>query len=79
MRSRTWGRALAPRFRYDESMAADALPDLANLELAAIEQAFADAGLPRFRARQVFHWIYRKGVTDFEKLIRSRPQTANFG
>ncbi len=49
-------------------MAADAFPDLANLELAAIEQAFEDAGLPRFRARQVFHWIYRKDVTDFQSM-----------
>ena len=39
--------------------------DLADLELASIEQAFAAAGLPAFRARQVFGWIYRKGVTDF--------------
>ncbi len=39
--------------------------DLANVGLPAMEQAFADAGVPRFRARQVFHWIYRKGVTDF--------------
>jgi len=48
---------------------AAALPiDLADLELSAVEQALADAGLPRFRARQVFHWIYRKGVTDFASM-----------
>jgi 23S rRNA (adenine2503-C2)-methyltransferase len=46
----------------------DSRPDLANLELAALEQAFVDAGLPKFRARQVFRWIYRKGVTDFEQM-----------
>jgi 23S rRNA (adenine2503-C2)-methyltransferase len=39
--------------------------DLANLELPQLEEAFAAAGLEKFRARQVFHWIYRKGVADF--------------
>jgi 23S rRNA (adenine2503-C2)-methyltransferase len=49
-------------------MAANPATDLANLELGAVEQAFADAGLPKFRARQVFQWIYRKGVTDFASM-----------
>ncbi len=48
--------------------------DLADLELAAMEEAFCDAGLPKFRARQVFRWIYRKGVTDFDQMSDlSRP------
>jgi len=49
-------------------MSADARVDLANLELPAMEQVFVDAGLPKFRARQVFRWIYRRGVTDFEQM-----------
>ncbi len=49
-------------------MSADARVDLANLELPAMEQAFVEAGLPKFRARQVFRWIYRRGVTDFEQM-----------
>jgi 23S rRNA (adenine2503-C2)-methyltransferase len=39
-------------------------PDLANLERLALEQALADRGHERFRARQIFRWIYRHGVTD---------------
>jgi 23S rRNA (adenine2503-C2)-methyltransferase len=39
--------------------------DLADLDLPSIEQVCAGAGLPVFRARQIFGWIYRKGVTDF--------------
>ena len=31
-----------------------------------MEGAFREAGLPKLRAKQVFRWIYRKGVTDFE-------------
>ena len=49
-------------------MPADPRPDLATLELPALEQAFVDAGLPKFRARQVFRWIYKKGVTDFAEM-----------
>lgn len=45
-----------------------AQPDLASLDLADLEQAFAARGWPRFRARQVFGWIYRKGVTDVESM-----------
>jgi 23S rRNA (adenine2503-C2)-methyltransferase len=40
-------------------------PDLAGLELSQMEAAFEAAGLQKFRARQVYQWIYRKGVTDF--------------
>ncbi|HEX7088158.1 MAG TPA: 23S rRNA (adenine(2503)-C(2))-methyltransferase RlmN [Vicinamibacterales bacterium] len=39
--------------------------DLANLDRHAMEEVFAAAGIPRFRARQVFRWVYGKGVTDF--------------
>jgi 23S rRNA (adenine2503-C2)-methyltransferase len=63
--------------------------DIANLELAQLEAAFEAAGIQKFRARQVYQWIYRKGVTDFaamtnlsqslraelaEKFIISTPQ-----
>jgi 23S rRNA (adenine2503-C2)-methyltransferase len=39
--------------------------DLAGLERAELEQAFAGLGLPAFRGRQVFRWIHARGVTDF--------------
>jgi len=45
-----------------------ALPDLADLDRPALEQLFEAAGLPRFRARQVFRSIYRKGETDFARM-----------
>jgi 23S rRNA (adenine2503-C2)-methyltransferase len=41
------------------------LPDLAELERPALEAALVQHGHERFRARQVFGWIYRRGVTDF--------------
>jgi 23S rRNA (adenine2503-C2)-methyltransferase len=39
-------------------------PDLAALERSALEDALAARGHQRFRARQIFRWIYRRGVTD---------------
>jgi 23S rRNA (adenine2503-C2)-methyltransferase len=42
--------------------------DCAELELAELEQHLASAGVPRFHARQIVQWIYRRGVTDFEAM-----------
>jgi 23S rRNA (adenine2503-C2)-methyltransferase len=39
--------------------------DLAELDRAALEAALAERGHPRFHARQIFRWVYRRGVTDF--------------
>ncbi len=45
-----------------------------------MEGSFREAGLPKLRAKQVFRWIYRKGVTDFEQMtdlpIELRAQLA---
>ena len=38
--------------------------DLAELERSALEAALAEHGHERFHARQIFRWIYRRGVTD---------------
>jgi 23S rRNA (adenine2503-C2)-methyltransferase len=39
--------------------------NLANLDRAALETALEERGHQRFRARQIFRWLYRRGVTDF--------------
>jgi 23S rRNA (adenine2503-C2)-methyltransferase len=41
---------------------------LAELELREMEAALAERGQQRFRARQLFSWIYRRGVTDLEAM-----------
>jgi 23S rRNA (adenine2503-C2)-methyltransferase len=52
-------------------------PDLADLERPALEAALEANGHPRFRGRQIFTWIYRKGVTDFEAMTNlPRPLRA---
>ena len=39
--------------------------DLAELEREEIEHALDKLGVPKFHGRQVFHWIWARGVTDF--------------
>ena len=38
--------------------------DLAELDRAGLEVSLAERGQERFRAQQIFGWIYRRGVTD---------------
>jgi 23S rRNA (adenine2503-C2)-methyltransferase len=38
--------------------------DVANLERAELEAALAERSHKRFHARQIFQWIYKRGVTD---------------
>ncbi len=49
---------------------ADGRLDLLGLPKSRIRAMFADAGLDekqaKLRAKQVFHWIYHRGVTDFD-------------
>ena len=42
--------------------------DLADLERPALEVALDARGHQRFHARQIFRWVYRRGVTDVEAM-----------
>jgi 23S rRNA (adenine2503-C2)-methyltransferase len=46
----------------------DARTDLAELSLAELETLLTARALPRFRARQVFQWIWKRRVTSFEDM-----------
>jgi 23S rRNA (adenine2503-C2)-methyltransferase len=39
--------------------------DIVQLEIHELEQTLERLGHPRFHARQIFQWIYKRGVTDF--------------
>ena len=43
-------------------------PDAAELELDELERYLASIGAPRFHARQIFQWLYRRGETNFEAM-----------
>ncbi len=40
--------------------------DLADLTLPALERLIESQGLPRFRARQIFQWIWKRGAMSFD-------------
>ena len=42
--------------------------DLSGLERAGLEALFRGAEVPAFHARQVFRWIHKRGVTDFDAM-----------
>jgi 23S rRNA (adenine2503-C2)-methyltransferase len=43
-------------------------PDLAGLELSELERLLRDSGFEPFHARQLFRWIYRRGVVDYDRM-----------
>lgn len=59
------------------SLAPDSRADPGSMDLAELEAALERRGHPRFHARQIFSWIYARGVVDFEKMTDlSRPLRA---
>jgi len=41
---------------------------LSELERPELEAALGELGHPRFRAQQIFHWMYRRGVPDLDAM-----------
>src|SRR4051794_22292665 len=42
--------------------------DIAETELHELERVLAELGHPRFHARQIFQWIYKRGLNDFAQM-----------
>ncbi len=42
--------------------------DLAELELSELEAALQARGVQPFHARQIFRWLYKRGVTDLDRM-----------
>jgi len=42
--------------------------DICNLTLKELEKAVVESGMPRYRAAQIFSWIYCKGARGFEDM-----------
>jgi 23S rRNA (adenine2503-C2)-methyltransferase len=61
----------------DISAAAAASDDRINLiglSRAELESVITGFGLPAFRARQIWHWLYHRGATDFEQMTTLAKQ-----
>lgn len=57
----------------------DGCIDLVGLSRERLGEALAQLGEPPFRAKQVWHWIYRRGVTDFMRMSSiAKPLRAKF-
>jgi 23S rRNA (adenine2503-C2)-methyltransferase len=41
------------------------LPDIAGLERPELESLLQEGGVEPYRARQLFRWVFKRGVTDF--------------
>jgi len=42
--------------------------NLLGLSLAELEARLVSLGLPKFRARQVWRWVWRHGLTSFDEM-----------
>ena len=42
--------------------------DINSMTLAEIESAMQELGEPRYRAGQIFDWLQRSGVTDYDQM-----------
>ena len=47
---------------------ADGRISLIGMTLAEMEEAVTSLGLPKFRAKQIYGWVYQKGVRDVEEM-----------
>ncbi|WP_207480749.1 23S rRNA (adenine(2503)-C(2))-methyltransferase RlmN [Arenibaculum pallidiluteum] len=53
---------------------ADGRRDIVGLDRTELTDLLVELGLEAFRARQVWHWIYHRGATDFETMTTlARP------
>lgn len=57
--------AKAALFAPPPATLADGRRDLVGLSRGELQAELAALGQPAFRARQIWHWIYHQGVTDF--------------
>lgn len=45
------------------------LQDIKSLSINELEQALADFGEPKYRAKQIFQWIHKKYVNSFDEML----------
>ena len=60
--------AKTARFAPPAAMSDDGRRDLMGLSRAELRAALVAAGEAPFREKQVWHWIYHQGVTDFARM-----------
>ncbi|APH58753.1 23S rRNA (adenine(2503)-C(2))-methyltransferase RlmN [Granulibacter bethesdensis] len=67
--------AKAALFAPPPSVMEDGRKDLVGLSREQLTEALAEIGFPAFRAKQLWHWIYHRGETDFRVMSSiAKPQ-----
>jgi 23S rRNA (adenine2503-C2)-methyltransferase len=61
--------AKAALFAPPPALLADGRRDLVGMSRAELAEAVASIGEAAFRAKQLWHWIYHQGVTDFAMMV----------
>jgi 23S rRNA (adenine2503-C2)-methyltransferase len=49
-------------------MITSARPDIAEAERHELEQVLESLGAPRFHARQIYQWVFKRGVVEFDRM-----------
>ena len=60
--------AKTARFAAPAGVLADGRRELVGMDRPELIAALSDIGEPAFRAKQLWHWIYYQGVTDFSRM-----------
>lgn len=59
----------------NDSLAVDPRTDLVGMDRADLEAVTAALGEPAYRSRQIYQWIYQRGVTDFAEMLNLSKAT----
>lgn len=60
--------AKSAQFSPPSAVLPDGRTELVGMSRTELEQFLVDMGEQRFRTKQLWHWIYHKGVTDFNEM-----------
>ena len=50
--------------------------DLAGIELKELEDCVQSLGHKKFHAKQIYNWIWKRGVTDFAEMTNLESRAA---
>ena len=60
--------AVLPQASNPDIRLATGLEDLIGLSRTDLIERLAGIGLPKFRAGQIWHWLYHRGTTDLDEM-----------
>ena len=64
----TCGKVLADKYIYYKNEVKKAKINLIGLSREELESLIVSLGYEKFRAKQIWHWVYHRGVSDFDQM-----------